>query len=141
MPKGQLYINDVDAYTEYGISLNEAGLSTLITFPERKDFVKNEVRTEHGTRYNLTSPPCIKEREVTLYFHMYANNSEHFNERLNTLKELFIATVEIKLRTSFEPNVCYRLLYVSCLPLTQFRQEYALIGIKFVEPNPNNRSL
>lgn len=141
MPKGQLYINDLDAYTEYGISLNEAGLSTLITFPERKDFVKNEVRTEHGTRYNLTTPPCIKEREVTLFFHLYANNSAQFDERMNKLKELFTETAEIKLRTSYETNVCYRLLYVSCTQLTQLRKEYALIGIKFVEPNPNNRSL
>lgn len=140
MPKGQLYINDVDMFEEYGVSMDNNALSTLMQYPERKEFIKNESRNGDGTQYVLTNLPPLKEREITLTFHMYANSDSQFLSRYNAFQELLLSG-KIRLRTSFQSDVEYRLLYISCTQFTQFRREYASIGVKFIEYNPANRAL
>ena len=45
---GQLYINSKDAYTTWGITLDETSLSALMTPAPAKDFTENKSRSIDG---------------------------------------------------------------------------------------------
>lgn len=141
MPKGQLYINDVDVYEQYGVSMDNNALSALMTPVARKAWVKNETRTEAGTQYLLSEVPKAKERELTIGLHMFASNEEQFMERYLAFVTILSQSALLKIRTSFQSDVVYRCVYDSCTQFTQFRREYAYINLKVIEINPENRSV
>lgn len=141
MPKNQLFINGNDAYVRYGISMDDTALSTLMGGLQRKEWIKNELRSEHGTRYVTSAPPKVQQREVSLGFHMYADNEQQFMARFRTFEGFLRDSGVITLHTSFEPTVRYRLLFSAIAQFTQYRREYARISVRFIEPNPTDRSL
>ena len=47
---GELFINGKDAYTTWGISMDDTSLSALMTPAPNKDLVENKSRLEHGKR-------------------------------------------------------------------------------------------
>ena len=52
--KDELRINGKDAYTTWGISMDNNALSELMTPSSNKTFIENESRLEHGKR--VSSP-------------------------------------------------------------------------------------
>ena len=48
--KDELRINGKDAYTTWGISMDNNALSELMTPSSNKTFIENESRLEHGKR-------------------------------------------------------------------------------------------
>lgn len=64
MLKGQLYINDTDAY-EMGISMDSSALSALMTPPSKKEWVTNAVREEVGEEYLKSEVPKADKRQCT----------------------------------------------------------------------------
>ncbi|MFK2700232.1 hypothetical protein ACIXR5_12490 [Bacteroides fragilis] len=77
MAAGELYINNKDAYTTWGISMDTSSLSSLMTPPPMKDFIENKSRLEHGKRV-ITSNPKIDERDITLTFNLTAKMKSNF---------------------------------------------------------------
>jgi hypothetical protein len=51
--EGEFYINDKDAYTTWGISMDTSSLSALMTPPPMKEFIENKSRLENGKRVNF----------------------------------------------------------------------------------------
>lgn len=48
MPQEELFINGKDAYTTWGISMDDTALSALMTPAPNKEFIENKSRMEHG---------------------------------------------------------------------------------------------
>lgn len=75
--EGEFYINDKDAYTTWGISMDTSSLSALMTPPPMKEFIENKSRLENGKRV-ITSNPRVDERNITLTFNLTAKSEDQF---------------------------------------------------------------
>ncbi len=139
MPKGELFINEKDAYEEWGISMTTASLSTLMTPAGQKDMIETTSRLEDGKRV-VTDNPKIADRSLSLAFQLTAPNRDQFFARYESFcKELEKGVLEIN--TSYQPDVMYRTIYLSCSQFTQFMQGIASFTLKLNEPDPTNRGL
>lgn len=137
--KGELFINEKDAYTTWGISMESTSLSSLMAPPPMKAFVENSSRLEHGKRV-ITSDPKVDERNITLEIHLTARDKDSFfSKYLSFCDEL--ATGVLNIRTKYQPNVVYKTVYLSCSQFSQFMQGIAKFSLRLCEPNPKDRSL
>lgn len=137
--KGQVFINDVDV-SEYGISLDSAALSTLMTPANLKDWVSNECRDEDGERYLKNYVPKQSKRDLTLNFNLLANDEDTFYARYAQFCELLNAGI-LNIRTKYQPSVVYRCIYVKCTQFSEFRQQMASFSLSLVEPDPTDRAI
>ncbi|WP_294470902.1 hypothetical protein [uncultured Bacteroides sp.] len=137
--KDELYINGKDAYTTWGISMDDTSLSELMTPVSNKEFIENESRLEHGKKV-IVSNPRLDARNVTLKINLSATSEQHFFERYNSFcKELATGVLEIK--SKYQPDVVYKTIYQSCSQFSQFMRGIGKFTLKLVEPNPNDRKL
>ena len=136
---GDLSINGKDAYTTWGISLDETSLSTLMTPVSNKDFIENRSRLEHGKRVVATNPK-LDDRSFTLQIHLTASDKTQFFARYESFcKELAKGVLDIK--TRYQPDVVYRTIYQSCSQFSQFMNSIGKFSLKLNEPDPSNRKL
>lgn len=142
---GKLFINGVDAYTQWGVVLEDGSLSKLLAGDSMKPYVENKSRAEAGKQI-LIKNPRLDERDVTLIF-MFVPRSTSFLTRyasfLSTLQagkvvETKIYPIELKV---IDLNMTYRLVYEGSTNLTQLDLAIGKVAIKFNEPNPENRTL
>ena len=140
MPKGQLKINGKDAYTTWGVSLEDAAMDALMAPLSMKPDIVNESRLEHGKRH-INFKPKVDERELALAMHLSARNKKHYLTRLAAFRSELEQKEEIVLETDHETGVCYRCIYRSCTPFSQFLDGLAKFTLKLTEPDPTNRSI
>lgn len=138
MLKGQLLINGKDAYLTWGIFMEGTALSTLMTPAPCKEFISNSYRSKDGKRV-IKHNPRLDEREMTVAFNMSAKDEDTFLANYAKFCEDILATGEIILHTSFQPNVWYRCVYLSCTQFSQFNRELASFSLKLNEPDPSDR--
>lgn len=137
--KDELYINGKDAYTTWGISMDDTALSSLMTPAPNKEFIENKSRLEHGKRV-ISSNPKKDDRNLTLQINLTASDKDTFFARYNSFcNELDTGVLEI--RTKYQPDVLYRTIYLSCQQFSQFMQGIGKFVLKLNEPNPSNRSV
>lgn len=140
MLKGQLYINDMDAYTTWGIFLEETALSALMTPAPNKEFISNKYRSKDGKTV-IKHNPRLDEREIMITFNMTAKDADTFMANYAKFCEEVLAKGELVIRTRFQPNVWYRCIYLSCTQFSQFIQEMAKFSLKLNEPDPSDRGV
>lgn len=138
MLKGQLLINGKDAYLTWGIFMEGTALSTLMTPAPCKEFISNSYRSKDGKRV-IKHNPRLDEREITVAFNMSAKDEDTFLANYAKFCEDVLATGEIILHTSFQPDVWYRCVYLSCTQFSQFNRELASFSLKLNEPDPSDR--
>lgn len=138
MLKGQLLINGKDAYLTWGIFMEGTALSTLMTPAPCKEFISNSYRSKDGKKV-IKHNPRLDEREITVAFNMSAKNEDTFLANYAKFCEDVLATGEIILHTSFQPDVWYRCVYLSCTQFSQFNRELASFSLKLNEPDPSDR--
>lgn len=139
--KGELFINGKDAYAEWGVSMDTASLSALMTPAGNKDLPENKSRLEHGKRV-ITDASLVRvdERQLTLTINLTAKNEVDFFIRYNSFcNEL--ATGKLNIRTKYQPEVVYRTIYKSCNQFSQFMRGIAHFSLRLEEPNPTDRNL
>lgn len=135
----QLYINEKNAYAEWGITMDGSALSTLMTPPPMKDFVSNNYRVKDGKRV-VKNNPRVDERDITITFNMSAKNETEFLNRYASFCEE-LATGSLVIRTSFQPGVYYRCTFTSCTQFSEFNRQLASFALKLNEPDPTNRGV
>lgn len=138
MPAGQLFINGKDAFLHWGVSFSDTALSALMTPPTNKDYIVNESRLEHGQRL-LNLNPMTAGREVTLEMHIKAKNDADFLDKYSRFCNV-LAQGQMNIKTSFQPNVVYKMYYVSCAQFSEFYLRLAKFQLKLKEPNCNDRT-
>lgn len=67
--KGVLYIDGVDVYTEYGISVSDVAYDDLVCFPSLKDIPFNDWHEHNGIDPDL-SAPVVNARDITIPFYV-----------------------------------------------------------------------
>ena len=139
MPKGELFINGKDAYTEWGMSMESSALSALMTPSANKELIENKSRLEHGKRV-VNSTPRVDERDLNLQFHITAKSKSDFLDKYARLCTL-LESGSIEIMTSYQSNVLYRMNYISCSQFSEYRLGMAKFTLKLNEPNPKNRSV
>ena len=144
MPAGQLHIKtrDIDwkdAYTEWGLSLDQSSLSALMTPAPNKAYIENSSRLEHGKKV-INNIPKVDSRSVTLAFNLTAKDENEFLRRYAKICEEILAKGYIELKTEFQEGVVYRMYYESCTQFSQFMRSIGKFSLKLSEPDPTNRS-
>lgn len=137
MPSGELEINGVDAYDSYGLSLSDGALSALMTPAPNKSLIESSYRKQPGKKV-IVRDVVSDSRELNLEVHITAPDKATFYQRYaGFCSELSKGLLVIK--TSFQPGVYYRLIYLSCTQFSQFIQQMAKFSLKLSEPDPTNR--
>lgn len=139
MPVGELYFNDLDTYTEYGLSMTTGGLSALMTPPPNKELIENKSRLEHGKRVVVENVK-VDERDLSLPVHITAKSKDDFLSKYSKLCTL-LAGGKIEIKTKYEQNKVYRVNYISCTQFSEYRMGMAKFTLKLNEPNPMNREV
>lgn len=138
MPIGELYINGVDAYEEYGLSMESSALSALMTPPPNKEYIENKSRNEHGKKV-VNVEPRVDERDLNLPVHIVASSRSEFLSKYSRLCEVF-ANGSINISTSYQSDKVYRCNYISCSQFAEYRQKMAKFTLRLNEPNPYDRN-
>lgn len=139
MPTGKLTINGKDAYSTWGIWMDDTALSTLMTPAPCKEFISNKYRSKDGKRV-IKHNPRLDEREITIGFYMSAKTEDEFLYNYGKFCEDVLATGEITIHTSFQPYVWYRCVYLSCTQYSQYMRQLAKFSLKLNEPDPSDRN-
>lgn len=144
--------NDYDAFTRWGINLEDGAISALMTPAPMKDFIENRSRKAHGKQV-ITKLPRYAERELTLPFHIIAKTKEEFFYKYNLFCNEVLSQGAFTLKTKYQPQmtlsvggetktipeVVYHLIYISCTQFREFISEMAVFSLKVSEPDPTNR--
>jgi len=138
MPAGELTINGKDAYTTWGLSLEETGLSKLMTPAPHKEPVQNKNMAMNGTK--IVGAVNLKDvRTVSLPVHITAPNKSAFLIRYASFcAELDTGRLDIS--TKYEPGKVYHFIYEDCQQFSEFMLEMAKFTLSLTEPDPSNHS-
>lgn len=135
---GELYINDLDAYKEWGISPSEGAYTALRTPPSKKERVVNNSRLQHGTRY-IGDVERWDEREITLPIHIVAGSEEDLNRKYDRFVREVLEPGKLDIRHGLNPDITYKCLYEGCSSYFE-ACGIAKFQLRLVEPNPNDRA-
>ncbi len=137
--QGELFINDIDAFTRWGVCLSDSSLCTLVEPEPLKDAVSNKSTTDNGKQVRKEATPMVDERDITLFIQLYATSrDEMFSKLIDFKTEL--KKRRINIRTKFEPDVVYRCDYKNCKQFKSYFQGMATFSLSLNEPNPANRT-
>lgn len=137
---GDVTINNADAFERYGINLEDGALSALMTPPPMKEFIESRSRLKHGKTV-IAKVTKYDDREITLPFHLIAKSKTEFFTKYNMFCKEVLAKGKFEIKTKYQPNVVYRLVYISCTQFRQFIQEMAVFSLKVSEPDPTDRAI
>ena len=135
---GEAFINDLDAFENWGISFTDKSISMLMEPEPLKNPVENKSTIRDGKQIRKEDQPKVDERDLTLAVQLYARNRTELFSRLKSFKTE-LKKRRIVIRTKYEPGVYYRCDYQSCTQYTSFHRGLATFSLKLNEPNPNNR--
>ena len=141
MPAGELEINGQDAYTTWGVGLEDGSLSELMAFPSFKEWITNESRLENGVRYAQPTAK-VAARELTLVFHLMSRSKEDYLQKHTSFYSQVLSQGVLNIRTKRQMTTIYKCKYISCTQFAQYHDNgggLAKFSVKLVEPNPGDR--
>ena len=137
---GDLFINNKDAWSTWGVRMGDSFLDTIDGFNEMKDYIEDESRLEHGKRMIMDNAK-VASREITLQFTIEGSSESDYRTKKKAFQtELEKGLVNIKVPALgtdvyklvyLGKNVSYGLSLDRC---------FGKVSSKFCEPNPANRS-
>ena len=136
---GELFINSKDAWTTWGVNMDDGFLDALDAPLQMKDYIENESRLEHGKRM-ITNSPKVASRDITLGFTITGINETDYRSK----KKAFETELQ---KGAFTLNVPKLSTDVFNLVYTGKSVNYGLslnrcfghFSMKVTEPNPMNR--
>ena len=137
---GELYINEKDAYTTWGVNMGEGFLDAIDAPLPMKEYVEDESRLEDGIRID-TGNPKVDSREITLGFTIAGTSESDYRAK----KKAFLSelqqgafTVEVP---ALGPEV-YRLVYTgkSVSYGLSLGRTFGHFSMKATEPDPTDRA-
>ena len=138
--KGELIINNKDAWTQWGVNMGDGFIDTLDAPLPMKDYIENESRLEDGKRV-LTTNVKKDSRDITLSFTITGTSESDYRAKKKAFEtELYNGALTIsvpKISTDVYhliytgKNVSYGLSLDRC---------FGNFSAKFEEPNPSDRT-
>lgn len=136
--QGDVTINGADAYTTYGLNLEDGALSALMTPAPTKEFIETKSRLSSGKKVIVNSPK-LDSRELTLPFHIVGSTKEEFLSNYSLFCSNVLANGSFTLETKYQQGVVYNLIYLSCTQFRQYQQSMGIFSLKVLEPDPTDR--
>ena len=127
-----------DIFLMYGVSFFKGSYLKLLNTSKANEYVKNESRLEHGTRY-LASPQYAKrgEKEVSLDILLEADSMADFVSKYeNFTDRISDGLIFLKIPTYHR---VFKLVYSDILPKQEYRDKKATFTLRLIEPNPKDR--
>lgn len=142
--RGELKINNKDAWENWGVSLADGSVTALMTPAPQKPLITNSSRVKNGKEVILTDNRGanlrrMADRDVLMIINMFADSYAQLYSRQKAL-EAELTSQRTVLWTSFLSGLKFHLDYISCTEFSQFRGQMAKYILKFNEPDPTNRS-
>ena len=138
--KGDLIINNQDAWDVWGVNMGDGFLDAIDGFAPMKDYIDNDSRLEHGRRV-LVVNPRVASRDLTLHFTIMGSNEAEFRAKRKSFEaELRKGFVEIIVPALGED--VYRLVYTGkSVSYNMSRSRcFCTFSSKFEEPNTMDRA-
>lgn len=137
---GDLFINGMDAWVMWGVSMGDGFLDAIDGFNEMKDYIENESRLEHGKRV-ITDNAKVASREITLQFTIEGSSKSDYRAKkkaFQTELEKGMVTIKIPLLGS----EVYKLVYLgkSISYGLSLDRCFGKVSSRFEEPNPMDRT-
>ena len=137
---GDLFINGMDAWVMWGVSMGDGFLDAIDGFNEMKDYIENESRLEHGKRV-ITDNAKVASREITLQFTIEGSSKSDYRAKkkaFQTELEKGMVTIKIPLLGS----EVYKLVYLgkSVSYGLSLDRCFGKVSSRFEEPNPMDRT-
>lgn len=135
-----LLINNLDAFTTYGVRMGDKFMDALGAPAPMKTYVENDSRAKHGKQVLLSSAK-VASRQVTLEFTIAGSNPTDFaNKKKSFYQILYSGGLTICVPKN-SPDI-YKLVYLGTSPTyAQSRNRcFCRVSIKFEEPDPTSRS-
>jgi len=142
MPRGYLDIiidgqDQYDGYDDWGLSLSNGAISTLLAPPATKQRVSNTSRLEDGKRTDITTPVRYEARELTLEMHIVAPTFDAFLTKYRS----FINTISKAKTIYFQYNnygkwMRFNFKYLSCQQFGVYNGTLGKFAVRFEESNP-----
>ena len=147
MPRGTCTIYNweatYDLKTDFGVSLSDGAISTLLSPPAAKERVSNESRLEDGKRIDIYADTHFQARELTLEMHLIADTFEQFLARWRAFLAAITATGQgIRLTyTIYGQSMRFDLQYLSATQFGVYNGQLGKFAVRFVERQPSNGTI
>lgn len=134
-----------DLHNDFGVSLSDGAISTLLAPPAMKERISNESRLEIGKRINIDAPTYFESRELSLEMHMIGSSfTDLLAKYRKFIAELTYSPEGIKLfysnydlSSSTNTRLTFNLQYLSCTPFAVYGGTLAKFVVRFLEPKPS----
>ena len=136
---GQLFINNKDAWTTWGVRMGDGFLDALDAPLPMKDYIENESRLEHGKRM-ITSNAKVDSREITLGFTITGTSEGDYRTKKKAFQsELQTGAFTLKVPALGEE--VYHLVYTgkNISYGLSLNRKFGHFTMKATEPNPMDR--
>ncbi len=134
-----LIINNKNAFTEWGVRMDDGFLDAIGAPVPMKEFIENKSRLEHGKQV-ITTNPKLDERDVTLSFTIKGISQADYQAKKAAFQsELYKGALTIQVPAN--SNEVYHLIYTgkSISYGQSLDRTFGKFTVKFNEPNPANR--
>lgn len=128
--KGELFIDGVDVYTTYGVSLANVAYEDVVCLPHLKPVPYNDWHEKNGIEPDL-SAPVIAAKNITLKFNV-SSSSKGYNAFLDALSDKAYHTFNFA-----EIGLTKELRLKSCGDLGSI-QDLGLFSLTFSDDEPMN---
>ena len=143
MPAGELDIQVggawKDAYTEWGLSLDDIGLSRLVTPRPHKQPVTNKNVTANGAHVIASTVGHEDERTLIIPVHITAPDRTTFWARYHAFCSEVLSNGTVTLRSNYfkknNTSIVFTFIYKDVQDFTEFIQKMARFSIVFYEAN------
>lgn len=137
--KGDLLINNKDAWETWGIVMGEGFINSILSPAGNKDFIENESRLEDGKRVLYVNPK-VQARDVTLTFNISGQNQTDYLTKYNLfINELHQGKMKIGIPIL---NMAFTLTHQKSTSFAVSKtRTFSKLSVKFEEPNPTERTL
>ena len=138
--KGDLIINGVDAYVQWGVCMGDNFIDNIEAALSLKDYISNESRIEHGKRV-ITDKKLIKiaSRDITLQFHIMGGTAEEYRTNKKAFEQDVLYGGAVDIQIPSRGSEVYHLLYTGKQVTFAQTLSECKLAAKFEEPNPMNR--
>lgn len=137
--KGELYINERDAWEIWGVNMGESFLDTIDAPLPMKEYIEDESRLEDGIRID-TSNPKVDSREMTLGITiMGSSETDYRSKKAAFQSELQKGSFTVRIPALGTQK--YKLVYTgkSISYGLSKRRDFGHFTMKCIEPNPADR--
>lgn len=131
-----LTINGVDAWSAYGVYMDDSSLGQLLCPPPLKDRVTSTSRTENGTRVVTNAPVFVAERDLTLQLGIYGKTESEFLSHVSAFTSLLTTSQEIVIGAG---GVTCHCIYKSCNQFSSYQRGIGKFVLRLTEYNPAKR--